>query len=514
MSFSLDEDGHVQGLITAPGVLDPRLEILHMVKSSEDDVGELLRDLDTRPLDVRKPPLLRATLIYLSNDVVLLHIGISHAVMDGTSVPQFLKELSALYNGKSLGAVRYQYSQFCGWQRNLLYSSPKVKHQLLYWEKRLRGAPPLLELPIDMPRPPAFRHQGREYGVTIDGDTVQQMRRVMKDNRQSPWRIMIACYYWMLRTYSGQEDIVMTMPRTTRIPNMLETLGHFANFVPLRLHMSEEWNLVETCRYIGKTMKEAVANGDVPFSAVIERCCEGRNTAYAPVSQASISLIMEEWQFCPEIEGAISSFGKVSTTSRCLNDVHLKVFLRYDSVECSFLYNRDIFEESTIVRMAKTFQSVCSMWFKSDDAPYFKLDFFSFGDRTANELSSCLGKVCPDVLHGPLAHQIFEQRAEEIAGNICIETEEESLTYRDVNRKANILAAHLVENLGVGPEVLVGIMLDRTPELVVSILAVLKAGGGYVPVRSFLSLVLRMSGALMAASFFTCRWTQIILMSD
>lgn len=493
MRFSLDDDGRVQGNITGPGIMNPRLEVRQMKSISEEDAGLVLRDLDALPLDVRVPPLMRTTLLYLANDVVLMHIGVSHAVMDGTSLPQFFKELSNLYNGKSIKPVPYQYSQFCGWQRNLITGtgSTLVKNQLSFWESKLQGAPPLLELPTDKPRPPIFNHRGAEYNMVIDGDTITQMQRVMKENRQSPWRLMLACYYWMLRTFSGQEDVVITMPRTTRPPTMLETIGHFANFVPIRLQMSEEWNLVDTCRHIGQVIKAAAANGDVPFSSVIERCCANRNSAYAPIAQVSMSLILDEWQVCPDVYGAKSSFGKACTTHRCLNDLHIKVFMKRGEIELGFLYNCEVFEEHTIARMAQTMKSISGVWFGNETSTYAALDVFQSDIRSLDDVSSCLGTLCPSILQGPLAHEIFEQQAEENPDNVCIVFGEQSLTYRDVNRKANMLASHLAETSNVGPEVLVGIMLDRNPELVVSILAVLKAGGAYVPVCLVLMIVSR-----------------------
>ena len=287
-------DGALSAEVHAPGSVKTELKVIKMldVEASDPSVMATLIDIGNAPMDLAKAPLGQLTLVCVASGRYLLQLRYCHGIMDGTSHLVWLNELSALYNGKKLPKAQYQYSQFAGWQRTFLDpQSTRVIQQLTYWNQKLLGAPELLELPTDYPRPPVCSFLGKIYSSTISTDLYNKIKAFMKDNRQSPWRIVLAAYVYTLQTYSQQPEAVVTMPRTTRLPTMAHVLGHFANFVPLRLCIDNSMTLLDICKYIGAEMKESVANGDVTFQSIIKECRRVRSQAYVPVSQASVSVI-------------------------------------------------------------------------------------------------------------------------------------------------------------------------------------------------------------------------------
>ena len=287
-------DGALLAEVHAAGSVKSELKIINMldVEAGSPSVMATLVDIGNAPMDLTVAPLGHLTLVCVAEDRYLLQLRYCHGIMDGTSHLVWLNELSALYNGKKLPKVQYQYSQFAGWQRNFLDpQSTGVIQQLKYWNQKLQGAPELLELPTDCPRPPVCSFLGKIYSSTISTDLYDKIKTFMEDNRQSPWRIVLAAYVYTLQAYSQQPEAVVAMPRTTRLPTMANVLGHFANFVPLRLCIDNSMTFLDICKYIGAVMKEASANGDVTFQSIIKECRPVRSQAYVPVAQASVSVI-------------------------------------------------------------------------------------------------------------------------------------------------------------------------------------------------------------------------------
>ena len=286
-------EGELVAEVHPAGTVKATLQVIEMSECNADDpkVVEKLKELGNLPIDYHKAPLAHLAIVCLADNTYYLQLRYNHSIMDGTSHPAWLKDLAAFYNRKSLGAVQ-QYSQFSAWQRKFLaQGSPKVETQLKFWKEELRGAPELLELPTDYPRPPVCGFQGSVYGAFVNAETYQKINKFMAENRQSPWRVMLSAYVLLLQQYSQQDEVVISMPRSTRLPTMLNVLGHFANFLPLRLALEDSMSLLDACKSIGATMKQAVANGDVTFNSIAAVCSPKRTQAYTPLAQVSISVL-------------------------------------------------------------------------------------------------------------------------------------------------------------------------------------------------------------------------------
>lgn len=290
-------DGKLYATIQPPGSAKAELEVLEMLDLEADDptVMSVLQEIGNRSIDLRRAPLVHLTVACVANKRFILQLRYCHAVMDGTSQAVWLDDLGGLYNGKKLSSPGLQYSQFAAWQRHYIAEgSTRVQKQLEYWKKKLAGAPELLELPTDSPRPPICSFIGGIYTTTsFKPEVYAKIKAFMAQHHQSPWRVMLAAYVLMLQKYSQQDEVVISMPRTTRNAATIHTLGHFANFVPLRLSIADDVTFLDAVKSIGATMKEAVANGDVTFQSIHGVVARKRTKAYTPVAQASISVIKQ-----------------------------------------------------------------------------------------------------------------------------------------------------------------------------------------------------------------------------
>ena len=378
--YFLDDTGEIMAEIIESGkcqgtvdVVDRRTQV-DGFESADDTVASLKK----RPMDISEAPLIRLSLVMLPDNMNMILLTASHAAVDGTSGPTFLKEFSSLYNGNKLAPVKYQYSQFGAWQKKYLSMASRksrnmVENQLAFWEKTLAGVPPLLDMALDYPRPKVFRGHAETVTIEVDPALYDKVRSFMEVHHQSPWRIFLIAYYFALRAYSGQEDMVINIPRTTRLPIMLDTIGHFANFVPIRVGVGDmnidSCNMIEASRRLGLAMKEAVRNGDVMFDDIVDRVCSQRDLSYMPVSQAALSILLEEWIYFPEFQGTdrLPLPLDVNDNHRIMTDLYLRVFLLDDSLALSMSYNRDIFQENSVHNLLGFIEKTLAFCMENED---------------------------------------------------------------------------------------------------------------------------------------------------
>ena len=362
--YFFGDDGDVKVEIIAPGKCKGSMTLVDRIGGlvGSESADDIILSLKRRPLSLSGAPAIRIALIMLPDEVNLILLTASHALVDGTSGPIFLRELSSFYNGIELAPVKYQYSQFAQWQRNhLAYGQNKsnslVKRELEYWSRTLAGAPPLLNMALDCARPKVFKGRAQTHTVQVNPELSQKVRSFMESNRQSPWRIFLIAYYFGLRAYSGQEDIVINIPRSTRLPIMADTMGHFANFVPIRIGGDQakldSLNIIEASKCIGVMMKDAVRNGDVMFGEIVKEICTHRDPSYMQISQAVLSVMLQEWIYFPSFKGTerLSLPLDVNDNDRIMSDLYLRVFILDDSLVLSMSYNCDIFRVETISKV-------------------------------------------------------------------------------------------------------------------------------------------------------------------
>ncbi|NEO46167.1 MAG: amino acid adenylation domain-containing protein, partial [Moorea sp. SIO4A3] len=436
----------------------------------------------TTPFDLEVAPLIRCKLWQLDASEYVLALTMHHIVSDGWSMGILIKELSRLYQGfaasepSPLPELAIQYADFALWQRQWL-SGKILENQLNYWKQQLEGAPELLQLPTDLPRPHVMSYRGSTEDFSLSSELTQKLQQLSRNSGSTLFMTLQAAFATLLYRYSGQSDLLIGSPIANRNRREIEPLiGFFVNTLVLRTRFDDHPSFSELLRQVRETTLKAYEHQDVPFEQVVEALQPQRSLSHAPLFQVMFIL-----QNAPmgklELPGlSLSQLNQHSTMAKF--DLTLSMMETELGLVGTWEYNTDLFDGSTIKRMATHFQNLLSAIVENPQQVVEQLPLLSEGERhqllvewndTANEYPT---EKC--------IHQLFSEQVEKTPDAIAVVFDQKQLTYHQLNQRANQLAHHL-QNLGVGPEVLVGICVERSIQMVVGLLGILKAGGAYVP---------------------------------
>ena len=448
----------------------------------EVEAERLASEEAQRPFDLARGALIRGLLIHLSNDEVLLLVTMHHIVSDGWSQTVFMNELTALYEAGAAGRpsplpeLSIQYADFAEWQREWL-SGERLDQQLEYWRKHLAGAPPSLELPADRPRPIVQTFNGARESFVLSRDLSAGLIDLSRREDATLFMTLLAAFGVLLHRYTAETDIVIGTPVANRNRKELEPLiGFFVNTLALRIDLSGDPSFRELLARVREVSLGAYAHQDLPFEMLVEKLAPVRDPSQNPLFQVMFALQNTPEAASPPSELSIRPVDV--KTARALFDLTFDVTEAGGQLDVSLVYNTDLFEPSTIHVMAQHLQILLAGVVSDPDRPISALPLLSAAELrqllvewndTEQELT---GELC--------IHRLFEQQAERAPEAIALVFEERRLTYGELNQSANKLA-HYLMSIGVGPESFVGLMLDRSPEMIVAVLAILKAGGAYVP---------------------------------
>jgi amino acid adenylation domain-containing protein/thioester reductase-like protein len=436
----------------------------------------------SKPFDLSGDRLLRVTLVQLEPEKHFLLLVMHHIVSDGWSVQIFKQELSALYTAFSsntpspLPDLPIQYADFAVWQRQWL-SEQVCETQLNYWKQQLAGIPPLLELPADRPRPARQSFRGGKVSFKLDLELTQQLSALSQKSGTTLFMTLLAAWATLLLRYSGQEDIVVGSPIANRTSRETESLiGFFVNTLVLRLPLQDNPSFVALLKRVRQVAIEAYAHQDVPFQQVVEALQIQRNLSHTPIFQVMFDLD-RDLLMQSELPGLTLTPVLVEQVT-AIFDLSLSMKETPEGLRGYWEYNSDLFDRETIARWSGHFQTLLARIVANPDCSVGELPLLTDGER--NQLLGEWNSTQADCPSPQCVHQLFEAQVQKTPLSVAVEFAGESLTYRELNERANQLAHHL-QGLGVGPEVLVGICLERSIEMIVGILGILKAGGAYVP---------------------------------
>ncbi|MCP4657643.1 MAG: amino acid adenylation domain-containing protein, partial [bacterium] len=436
-----------------------------------------------RLFDLTVGPLLRLTLVRLTDADHLALLTLHHMIADGWSAAILLRELAALYGAfldrrpSPLPPPAVQYGDFAAWQQQWL-TGDALEVELAYWTEQLAGAPSRLELPTDRPRPAQQSSHGRSLPVALGGRLTSALEELSRRREATLFMTVLATFQVLLGRYSGQRDIVVGSPIAGRERKELEGLiGFFVNTVVLRSDLGGD--PAPTFRQLLGTVErvalEAYTHQALPFEVLVEELAPERDLSRNPVFQVMFALHnVPPWELeLPGLE--VQPLERLSETAI----VDLTVSLERTEAELKGFveYNTDLFDPTTIARMAEHFTTLLAAVVRRPDARISELPWLSPAER--HQLLEWNDTVTPWPRDLTL-HALFESWAYEAPDAVAVVYREVQVSYRELNRRANQLAHHL-RGLGVGPEVRVGLCLDRSPELVVGWLGILKAGGAFVP---------------------------------
>ena len=449
----------------------------------ENRAKELAKAEAQKPFDLEKGPLFRVQLLKLAEDDHVALVTMHHIISDGWSMAIFVREVGVLYpkhikgNGQVLPELKIQYVDYAAWQRNWLQGEVLQK-QLDYWKRHLEGAPPVLELPTDKPRPPIQTFNGAAERMVIPGEVLQKLRSFSRQENATVFMTLLAAFYALLHRYSRQDDIVVGTPIAGRTHSELENLiGFFVNTLALRAQFTPGISFKELVQQVRQATLGAHAHQDLPFEQLVEELQPERNLSHSPIFQVMFvfqNLPMERLEL-PGI--TLQPFEAKPDVSKF--DISFIASESPDGLMVEWEYNTDLFEATTIRRMMNHFQKLLEEAVADPQKPIHRLSLME-----PAELQQIL--VAWNASQKPYesnwcVHEKFEQVVAENPEGIAVEFDDVQLTYAQLNQRANQLARYL-RKLQVGPEVLVGISMDRSVDMVVSMLAVLKAGGAFVPI--------------------------------
>ncbi|MFH8367580.1 amino acid adenylation domain-containing protein [Streptomyces sp. NPDC018031] len=445
------------------------------------DVGPWIAAALAEPFDLATGPLLRMNLLRTGEEEYVLLVAMHHLVSDGWSVKVLLTELSALYAAIAAGRpsplpeLGIQYGDFAVWQQEQRAES--LAEDLGYWRERLTGAPDALALRTDRPRPAVQGFNGGSVPFALPASLMAGLTEVGRARGATPYMALLAVFAVLLHRYSGQDDVVVGVPTAGRGRAELEPLiGFFVNTLPVRTGLAGEPGFHEVLERVRESCLGAYAHDQVPFERVVEELRPPRDLSRPPVFQVSLSYQSDP---LPVLDIAGVEFRRMNLLADGARfDLELQFFADGDGLSGWFEYDRDLFDAATVERLAGHFRRVAELVVADPATPVGELPLLDGAERAA-VLAAGRGEDRRWPAGGWI-HEGVEEWARTTPDAPAVRFEGETLSYRELNRRANRLA-HRLRGLGVGRDVPVGVCLERSPDLVVSLLAVLKAGGAYLP---------------------------------
>jgi len=482
-TFRIDGDMPVQVIAPSLVIEMPLVDLSDRpVHEREMELARLLECEAGRPFNLTEGPLVRAMLIRLQKEEHVLFFMPHHAAFDGWSFDIFERELIALYKafvaGQSspLPELAIQYADFSVWQREWLQGD-ELERQLAYWRGQLSGELPVLEMPTDYPRPAMQSLRGSRETLYIPQPLIDSLVALGRQEGATFFMVLLAAIKTLLYRYTGQEDLCVGSPVANRMSSETEALiGFFVNTLVLRTNLQGQPSFRELLRRVREVCLGAYNHQNMPFEVLVEEVNPKRDLSRTPLYQAFFTVWTGSMNFDVKM-GDVSWRHERVVTRVSQTDLGLWILEADKGLRAELEYCTDLFDSATMVRFLKHFQVLLEGIVKNPDASIAVLPLLTEPERQQLvEWNDTFSEYPQDVC----AHQLFEAQAEQTPDAVAVVFGESQLTYKQLNQRANQLAYHL-KALGVGPDVLVGICMERSSEMLVGLLGILKAGGAYVP---------------------------------
>ncbi len=489
----------IASLLTLPLPLIDLSEL--SVDKAESEAVRLMSDEARRAFDLGHGPLLRVTALRRGEQDHIILLTMHHIVSDGWSMSVFIREMAALYEAFSKGDLSplpdlpIQYADFVRWERRHLQGE-LVEEQLAYWKRQLGGDLPLLQLPTDRPRPAVQTYQGARLPVSLSPRLTESLKALSQSAGATLFMTLLAAFQALLSRYTNQEDIIIGSSIAGR--NRAETeelIGFFLNTLVLRTDLSGNPGFLELLERVREVALGAYSNQDVPVEMLLEALHPERNPSHNPLFQVLFILQNTPTATLKVTDVTLQMLELDTNTAKF--DLTLDLAETAEGIDGWLEYNTDLFDVETVTAMMHHFQTLLESIIADPNQSLASLALLTADERERSVSQWNQSSVAEE--SGLCLHQLFERQAERTPDAEAVIFEQEQLTYGELNSRANRLA-HYLRRIGVGPEVLVGLLMERSLEMVTSLLGILKAGGAYLPLdpaypRERLSLILRDSGA-------------------
>ena len=437
-----------------------------------------------KPFDLCEGPLLRASLIRLAPETWMLVLVMHHIVTDGWSISRLFRDLTTYYAAflentePELPELPIQYTEYAQWQHEYM-SGELLRKEIEHWKNTLAGAQTLLGLTTDHPRPAMQTWNGASQQITLDAATLAKLKSLAQKESSTLFMVSMALFQALLWRYSHQESILVGTPIAARNHvEVEEMVGLFVNTLVFRTDFTSDLSFRDVIRRVRSFALEAYMHQDVPFEKLVEELVPQRSLDTPPLFQ-----VMFIFQNIPKQVFKIPGLSiKEMNFETGIAKFDLSAELWEDTeFHCQFEYNTDLFEHSTMRRMLGHFERLIQAALENPDLPFAQLPMVSPEEREQllvewNRTATDYSREHPQ----PCVHELFERRAERSPDAVAVVAGHLEMTYRELNQRANQLAWYLLKR-GVGPEIPVGLSIDRGSGMVIALLGILKAGGAYVP---------------------------------
>jgi amino acid adenylation domain-containing protein/non-ribosomal peptide synthase protein (TIGR01720 family) len=459
----------------------PRVELLPAPPPLQVIDSGAVEAAMTAPFDLETGPLVRAVLAQISHDEWLFGVVLHHIVSDGWSSGVLVRDLREAYerhaglSNSTPAPLSFQYSDFAAWQRHTLQG--EALHRLTdFWTSSLEGAPPTLALPLDHPRSARQRYDGAIVEAQLNQDTRNRLQQFARQQNATPYMVLLAAYTAVLSNWSQQRDLVVGTTVANRAqPGSEDLIGFFVNTLPIRMQVGESASVADLVRMAREATLAALDHQALPFEQLVDLLGQERNPAVSPIVQ-----VLFTYQRAGEADLSLPG---VEVTSVPLShssskfDLTLAADDRDDGVTLFFEYRSDLFDAETMRMVAGRLVVALEAMLESADSAVADLPFLTTSEVA---LLADWNQTDHDYQEPRLIHQMFESQARSHPAAAALVFDRKAMTYGELNRRADAMAARLRE-AGVKHDELVGVCLERSFDLFVALLGILKAGGAYVP---------------------------------
>ncbi|MBW4614708.1 MAG: amino acid adenylation domain-containing protein [Desmonostoc vinosum HA7617-LM4] len=459
-----------------------QMTVVDLHELPETEVWQVIVKEAQLPFDLSQSPLLRVTLYKLSEQEHILFLNLHHIICDEWSIGVLLEELAQLYKAYSLGEnsplaeLNIQYADYAIWQRQWLQGEVN-NQQLSYWQQQLSNLPPELQLPTDYPRPAVPSYRGDRQYLTLPKSLSEKLQDLGRNEGVTLFITLLSAFQTLLYRYTKQEDILVGSPIANRRHSKVEHLiGFFVNTLVLRTDLSNSPSFRELLARVKEVTLEAYAHQDLPFEQIVQAVQPDRDLNHNPLFQVLFNLQnapLPAWDV-PNL-----NLTRLSVNNQTAKfDLFLELAQTPTGITGYFEYSTDLFKADAIARMIGHFQTLLESIVTNPDEKIASLSLLTQTEQQQLVTWNNTQTNHPEI---QCVHKLIELQVEKTPNAIAVEFAQEQLTYEQLNQRANQLAHHLI-NLGVKADTIVGICLERSLDLIIAIVGILKATGAYLPI--------------------------------
>ena len=454
---------------------DIKIAIEHFECDNEEEVVKVFNKF-IRPFDLENAPLFRIGIIILKNRTFLMY-DVHHIIFDGVSLSIFIKEFMMLYEGKELEPLKLQYKDYAAWQNEML-ESEIIKSKEKYWLDRFGDEIPVLNLPTDLKRPKIKSYDGASIGFKMDKQVTERLKTLCKEKEATLYMVILSAYNILLSKYSGQEDIVIGTPIAGRHHADLQNIiGVFVNTLAMRNFPKGKLTFSEFLEEVKNNSLKAYENQEYQFEELVNNLKIEKNMSRNPLFDTMFVLQNMD------IPNSKAGGFKIKPFETKINiskfDLTLNAVENNDEIQCTFDYCTNLFKKETIEKMVEHLKNIIYCITDNPDIKLSEIEMISDEDRRKiiYEFNNTYARYPDD----KTIIELFEEQVIKNPEKIAVSFGNNILTYKQLDEKANKISV-VLKNRGVTAETIVGIMVKRSLELVIGILGILKAGGGYLPI--------------------------------